>query len=318
MSSLLSIIVPCYNHERYIRACLESIQAQGIDNYEVIILNDRSTDNTGEVVCSFLSETKDPRFLYYENQENLGATRNFNKGLAMAKGEYIAFIAGDDYWDRSFLLTLMDIVKNEWVDYAFCQTSLVNDDGSELSVTPGDDLLLDDSQAIYFAMLRGNIMGGHSVIFQKDVISRSGPFDTDFPYLSDWEFFLRMTRDFQGVYLKEKLAYYRIHGGNMAFRQFAGDVFQEWARLLDTYIPESANLSLEDVFTTNIINGAVSCLYSYNYGEAKRILDYGKSRLGQRILLNPRILLCWLFALMGSDTMVKAAARIRGKKKGHI
>jgi alpha-1,3-rhamnosyltransferase len=317
----LSIILPCYNHEKYIRSCLESIRDQNYENCEVIILNDRSQDGTGDAVRAFLKEVDDARFIYFENEANLGATKNFNKGLSLASGEYLAFIAGDDYWDPSFVRALMERLVVENIDYAFCQTVLVNDSEQELGVIPRNDVGILSPVDIYLNMLKGNIIGGHSIIVKTSFVKNYGYFDETFVYFSDWEFFLRMSKHCKGVFVPARLAYYRIHGNNMALRQFKDDrCLEELKEIIGNYIM-SDDLEIpsrEKVVLENLLNLSASALYNHNYKLARKILDYSRTRLGMGIFGNPKVASCYVLSLLGNRTVTDIVARQRKKKVGHI
>ena len=95
---LISVITPAYNHEKYIGACIQSVLDQTWENWEQIIVNDGSTDNTAQVVKEFA--LKDPRIKFFDNK-NIGIFRlaeTYNFALSQAKGDYIAILEGDDFW----------------------------------------------------------------------------------------------------------------------------------------------------------------------------------------------------------------------------
>ena len=95
MGELVSIITPSYNTAEFIADTIRSVQAQTYTNWEMIIVDDCSTDNSDEVVSAFLS---DARIIYVKNEKNSGAAVSRNRALAMAKGKWIAFLDSDDLW----------------------------------------------------------------------------------------------------------------------------------------------------------------------------------------------------------------------------
>jgi len=109
----ISIITLTYNHEKYIAECIESVLAQTYSNWEMIIVNDGSTDNTKDIVESYM--IKDSRIKLL-NQKNLGIYKlgvTYNKGLESATGDYIAILEGDDYWEPFKLRCQMDIINKD-------------------------------------------------------------------------------------------------------------------------------------------------------------------------------------------------------------
>ena len=124
ISPLISIIVPVYMVEDYIKECLDSIVNQTYKNFEVILINDGTKDLSGEIAKQY---TRDKRFIYFEKKnEGISAVRNM--GLKLAKGDYICFVDSDDYVDRDYLSNLVKNIGD--ADVALCYYRLLNIDGS--------------------------------------------------------------------------------------------------------------------------------------------------------------------------------------------
>lgn len=113
MNDLISIIMPSYNTGKYIKDSIDSIIAQTYKNWELIIIDDCSTDNSNEIIESY----SEPRIRLLKNKTNLGAALSRNSGLREAKGKYIAFIDSDDIWVSEKLEKQVDFIKKN--DYAF-------------------------------------------------------------------------------------------------------------------------------------------------------------------------------------------------------
>ncbi|MGD0283389.1 MAG: glycosyltransferase [Dissulfurispiraceae bacterium] len=316
----LSIIVPCYNHETFIVECLNQIRAQGFDDYEVIVLDDHSSDRTAAVVTEFIRKTGDQRFRFFQNEANLGSTRNFNKGLNLALGYYTCFVSGDDFWDTDFIATVMSVILEGRLDFAFCRTAIINASGKEIGLIPAGQPVFHNSNEIFIAMLNGNIIAGHSIIFRTAALQQSGYFDDSFVYLSDWEFFIRLCRDSRGAFVNRKLAFYRIHGSNMGLKQFKDDTFDEIRNIMERYVFDKKHSipSREKIFHVNILNFAASCLYNYNYPLAMRALKYGKMRIGLRFFLDLKIVFCYALAILRSNNLIDLIAWLRGRKTAHF
>ena len=114
---LISIIIPVYNVEIYIEQCLDSIKKQSYQNFEVIIVNDGSQDNT-ESICKKIAQS-DARFKYF-SKENGGVSSARNFGLDNANGHYITFIDGDDWVDPNHLEILIKSITENNSDIAIC------------------------------------------------------------------------------------------------------------------------------------------------------------------------------------------------------
>lgn len=109
MKHKFSLIIPAYNVEKYIKKCLDSVLNQTYNNYEIIIINDGSTDNTSKILESYKSNKK----IKIINQENKGLSSARNTGVSNAKGDYILFIDSDDFIEKELLETLNKTIKDE-------------------------------------------------------------------------------------------------------------------------------------------------------------------------------------------------------------
>jgi glycosyltransferase involved in cell wall biosynthesis len=124
LHGLVSIIIPAYNVEKYIGETIKSVINQTCGNWELIIINDGSTDDTADIAKKMAE--KDPRIKLY-SQENGGVSRARNKGLTLAQGDYIAFLDADDLWKTDFLEKLIH-AKND-ADLVYCGYELLSTDG---------------------------------------------------------------------------------------------------------------------------------------------------------------------------------------------
>ncbi|CEV66457.1 glycosyltransferase family 2 protein [Streptococcus pneumoniae] len=112
---LISIIVPIYNVENYLRQCLDSIQNQTYQNFECLLINDGSPDNSADICREYVS--KDSRFRYFE-KENGGVSLARNLGIELSEGDYITFIDSDDWVDSDYLEVLYSAILEEQADIA--------------------------------------------------------------------------------------------------------------------------------------------------------------------------------------------------------
>lgn len=129
----LSIIVPVYNVEKYLPKCIESILQQSFRDFELILVNDGSTDKSGDICKNF--KEKDSRIVILQ-KENGGLSSARNAGLDYANGEYIAFVDSDDWIAASMYSSMVLIMEQESVDIVVCGHNVVNFDGSITPVIP--------------------------------------------------------------------------------------------------------------------------------------------------------------------------------------
>lgn len=128
----ISIIVPIYNAEKYLKKCIDSLLEQTKKELEIILINDGSTDNSEEII----KEYKDKRIKYFKNKnQGIGKTRNF--GIEKAEGKYIMFLDSDDYLDKTACEKMYNKVENEDLDVAICDFYKEYDNGNiEEVITP--------------------------------------------------------------------------------------------------------------------------------------------------------------------------------------
>ena len=120
---LISIIVPVYNVEDYIEECLESLVKQTYKNLEIILIDDGSTDNSGEICDDYV--LKDTRIkCFHQINQGVGAARN--KGLEVAEGELIGFVDPDDYCDLEMFLEMYKSMKEDEADIVCCRWITIN------------------------------------------------------------------------------------------------------------------------------------------------------------------------------------------------
>lgn len=123
MEDLVSIITPSYNTCNFISQTIESVLNQTYKNWEMIIVDDCSNDNTREIVSRY----HDPRIKYFENEKNTGAAYSRNRALKMAKGEWVAFLDSDDLWDKTKLEKQITFMKNNNYHFSYTKYREINE-----------------------------------------------------------------------------------------------------------------------------------------------------------------------------------------------
>lgn len=167
MNSLVSIIVPVYNCEKYMEACIDSILIQSYYNIEVIIIDDGSTDNTYKIIKEYIN--KDKRIKYFK-QENSGPSVARNRGIEKANGEYLIFIDSDDFIEKIYVEKLVNEIKGKNFDIVCCGYI----DKSKYGIVKLNDFWINkyelNKQEFLSCVCKG--IGGvlWSKIFRKDII----------------------------------------------------------------------------------------------------------------------------------------------------
>lgn len=132
MSELVSIIMPSYNTGKFIEETIESVLSQTYTDWELIIVDDCSTDNTDEVVAQYLSDT---RIRYIKNEKNSGAAVSRNRALKEAKGKWIAFLDSDDLWLPEKLEKQIEFMKSNGYAFSYTRYSEIDESSKPLGVT---------------------------------------------------------------------------------------------------------------------------------------------------------------------------------------
>jgi glycosyltransferase involved in cell wall biosynthesis len=197
--SFFSVIIPLYNKENYVENTLKSIISQTFTDYEVLIINDCSTDASIAKVTPFLSEKI--KLIHHDNNKGLSATRN--TGIKNAKSEYIAFLDADDLWKPTFLETIKSLIDN------FEEAALFGTNYEEIyfdktikPINGSEDLFENFSGYINFfeTNLKQGIYNHGSVCFHKNVFQKAGFYDENIDFAEDIDFNIRANYHFKLAY----------------------------------------------------------------------------------------------------------------------
>lgn len=236
----ISIIVPNYNHARFLRQRIGSILGQTYQDFELILLDDSSADNSRDVLRNY---TSDPRVRLIFNGCNSGNTyRQWNKGVRLARGKYVWIAESDDYADARFLERMIsDLDNNSGVLFACCRSRLVDESnamGGFVDVHLGYDVRRwaadfceGGRDACRDLFLSYNPVGNASaVVFRKDAYERIGGADETLRYCADWKLWAAMALEGKLAYTSEPLNYYRFH--QQTVRSKNSGTVQETAEVL--------------------------------------------------------------------------------------
>lgn len=220
MSTKVSVVIPAYNHELFIQQTINSVLQQTHQNFELIVIDDGSTDSTGDI----LKRIEDPRLLYIY-QENQDAFNALNRGLEMVSGEYVAILNSDDVYADERLEILIQAQQRSGAHCLFTDVIPIDDFGNIFS-DPNfgwnqwhqkNRHFYFQSGDLYTAFLKGNFMVTTSNLFlTREAAEKVGQF-CSLRYLHDYDYIFRVMLEFpnQVLYLHDQqLLSYRIHSGN--------------------------------------------------------------------------------------------------------
>jgi len=215
----ISVIIPLYNHEKYIRETIDSVLSQTFQDFELIIINDGSSDRSETVV----KEIHDKRIRYF-TQKNQGAHHTINKGISLSAGKYIAILNSDDIYEPDRLHACLHILEKDMtLSAVFTHMEWINENGRHIRYMNGAEDNWTHHEAassfkgennIFLDLIAGNFLTTTSNLFcRKTVFDTMEPF-RNFRYTHDYDFFLRLCLNMDVAIIEKPLLKYRIHPEN--------------------------------------------------------------------------------------------------------
>ncbi|MCE3233914.1 MAG: putative glycosyltransferase protein [Vampirovibrio sp.] len=223
MKPYVSFLIPCFNYARYLRECLDSILNQSFTNFEVLILDDASTDETPELAREIAAT--DSRVQYYRHEKNIGHLNNYNFGIQKAQGELIWLISADDYLASGTILEsfTQQFQAHPQLGYAFCRVQCMDEHSNpypkfiprleEKSLSSEPHLY--PGRALFRELVKGNFIPAPSVLARKACYQQYGHFHSELTHSGDWYNWLLFSLDWDVYYDPEPKVYYRKHNQNM-------------------------------------------------------------------------------------------------------
>ena len=206
---LVSIIIPCYNQSRFLGEAIESVQKQTHDRYEIIVVNDGSSDNTSEAAGKF------PDVCLIE-QKNAGLAEARNGGLKKSKGEFVIFLDADDrLLPNALEIGLKAFEKHPECAFVSGFCKFISSNGSPLDYLKQPRF--DDKTDHYAALLENSyIWSPANVVYRRKVFEQTDGFNASVNAAADYELYLRIARQFPVYQHGEIVAEYRKHTANMS------------------------------------------------------------------------------------------------------
>lgn len=219
--TIVSVIVPNYNHARYLKQRIESILNQTFQDFELILLDDASTDESVEVLSGYKSNPKVSHFVV--NETNSGSPfYQWKKGIELARGDYIWIAESDDFAHETFLMKSLNAINsNDKIKFSFSQSYVV-DENSEIvgaNYNWTDDINKERwkrdyttdgrDEAIHFLTLKNTIPNASAVLFSRDLIHSVSYWPNDMEMTGDWVFWVQLISGCKITYLSQCLNYFR-------------------------------------------------------------------------------------------------------------
>lgn len=199
----VSIVLPTYNREKKIGKAIESVLKQSYPYFELLVIDDGSTDGTWQVVNSY----KDERLQYHKLPQNGGQSKARNYGMQIAKYDYIAFEDSDDLWRPEKLERQMQALLQADENVGFCYHKLKYDMGEgRYFIMPDEKVMLEKKSGdIYAQLLWDNLIGMPTLLMKRECLAAIGYMDEQMSCLEDYDFALRLAQKYRAVFVDEVL-----------------------------------------------------------------------------------------------------------------
>ena len=229
----VSIIIPVYNHEKYIRECVESALAQDYENLEVIVVDDGSTDGTPEILKEFGER------INYIRQENQGTSAALNTGLRHAQGSLVGWLSSDDLYLPGKIKYQVEKFRGEpSLGLVYTDWIKIDSQGREIQMVHSP---CPSSEHFVGEMLKGNFVNGSSALIRKECFEKAGYFDTGLAAGSDVDMWFRLLKNgYRFGHVPRPLIKYRWHPSNLSHNYKLLQTCKDQVRLkvIQTFSPQ--------------------------------------------------------------------------------
>lgn len=244
----ISVIIPVYNGMKYLPQTVQSVLEQTYQDFEVLIINDGSSDNIEEWFANL--KKKQIKLI---SQENKGKSAARNAGILAAQGKYLAFLDADDLWKPTKLEKQLKCFNHSFdVGLVYSGTIIINEHG----LSTGKIIMPKAEGDVWEKMLESNLLVcGSNPLIHRDCFDKVGLFSLDLPLAQDWDMWIRIANNYSFALVQEPLVCYREHSENTS---------KKWQKMYqyNTLVLERG-LSLREQSDTNLRNKAYCSLYLY-------------------------------------------------------
>lgn len=212
---LVSFIVVSYKHSEFITECLNSIKNQTYKNWELIIADDASPDNSVEITKNWLNENNISAKTNF-HETNIGFAATLNECIEMTEGKYVNIIAADDYFHPSFLEKCVASLEKKGNDFGmiFSSCFIIKEDKTLINYL--DDLsFYKDENQFKSTLKKMNLIPALATLVKRTVLIETGPYDKNI-LIEDYDRWLRINENYFIDFIPENLAYHRKHGENIS------------------------------------------------------------------------------------------------------
>lgn len=204
MSASFSVIISVFNKEKYIKATIESVLQQSFKDFELIIVNDGSTDQSLDIIKSF-----DDERIKIITTKNQGASQCRNTGIKAARNSFIALLDGDDLWENNYLQTIKVAIQ-DYPEYSVFATAIAHKYKNKIvpAIYSFKQNKFSEVRNFFESSLNHTILTSSSIVFKKNIIEKTGYFDNAIESGEDTDFWIRIGINYSIVFINKILAYY--------------------------------------------------------------------------------------------------------------
>jgi glycosyltransferase involved in cell wall biosynthesis len=217
---LVSVVIPCFNGEKYLAEAIRSALCQTYRPLEVIVVDDGSTDGSRRIIDEFASQITTVR------QANSGLPAARNAGISASKGALLAFLDCDDYWDPEFLASMVGGLEGSGAAIAYCGWQNIGLPGPRGQPFIPPDYETDESKLLL--LVSGVRWPVHAALVRRQVMVEAGGFDQRFSSCEDFALWIRTATRHKLVRVPKVLAFYRHHGGAQMTKKRAQIALNHW------------------------------------------------------------------------------------------
>jgi glycosyltransferase involved in cell wall biosynthesis len=224
-----SIIMPCYNAARFVQDSVDGILRQSFQDFELIIVDDASKDNSPDVLRNLAG--RDARIRLITHDKNRGASSSRNDGIRAARGDYIAFCDADDLWEPGKLKSQIELLSgNAEYDITYCDSQIIDETGALIGQLFSDQFPppRNPSGDLFEELCTRNFINMQTVLIRRKSVDRDIFFDEGIKWVEDWWQWIRLSRKHRFLYANRSLAQYRVHQQSTGFTQKRGISSNRW------------------------------------------------------------------------------------------
>ena len=267
---MISVIVPVYNVETYLRICLDSIINQTYKELEIILVNDGSTDNSGAICDEYAQKDKRIKVIH---KANGGVSSARNVALKISRGDYVGFVDSDDYLHKDYFLMLYTYIKRNDCDLSICSMKFFNDIESlsfEKFKNSNENKISLNRKQVFEEMISNKKIYGFlwNKLFKKDLINI--PFAENIHFTEDFLFCAQYVQNIKkAIFIDLPLYYYRqnrensITSNTLKYDNKIFSSLEGQLKIMEIY--QKNNIKLTNYFEYIILNNALNLLGKYKY-----------------------------------------------------